>query len=138
MEEAPENGKESSHSARANGMKEWMKPIIVANFVVAIITVVIVITIRVWDFECSTFGEIIHEEVVVSTLFDECSCVIHRLLGQNVVWVQFSRDHQHVVQPHTLLTCLLQKYTIHNNKCCLHPQFNPSHAKNVLTYPVTC
>jgi hypothetical protein len=24
MEEAPENGKESSHSAHANGMKEWM------------------------------------------------------------------------------------------------------------------
>jgi len=23
MEEAPENGKESSHSARANGMNEW-------------------------------------------------------------------------------------------------------------------
>jgi len=24
MEEAPENGKESSHSAHANGMNEWM------------------------------------------------------------------------------------------------------------------
>jgi hypothetical protein len=24
MEEAPENGKESSHSARANGMNEWI------------------------------------------------------------------------------------------------------------------
>ena len=24
MEEAPENGKELSHSAHANGMKEWM------------------------------------------------------------------------------------------------------------------
>jgi len=24
MQEAPEKGKESSHSARANGMKEWM------------------------------------------------------------------------------------------------------------------
>jgi len=24
MEEAPENGKESSHSARANGMNEWV------------------------------------------------------------------------------------------------------------------
>ena len=24
MEEAPENGKESSHSAQANGMNEWM------------------------------------------------------------------------------------------------------------------
>jgi hypothetical protein len=24
MEEAPENGKESSHSARASGMNEWM------------------------------------------------------------------------------------------------------------------
>jgi len=24
MEEAPENGKESSHSARANGKNEWM------------------------------------------------------------------------------------------------------------------
>ena len=24
MEEAPENGKESSHSAHANGMSEWM------------------------------------------------------------------------------------------------------------------
>jgi hypothetical protein len=25
MEEAPENGKESSHSAHANGMNKWMK-----------------------------------------------------------------------------------------------------------------
>jgi len=25
MEEAPENGKELSHSAHANGMNEWMK-----------------------------------------------------------------------------------------------------------------
>jgi hypothetical protein len=24
MEEAPENGKESSHSAHANGMNEWL------------------------------------------------------------------------------------------------------------------
>jgi hypothetical protein len=24
MKEAPENGKESSHSAQANGMNEWM------------------------------------------------------------------------------------------------------------------
>jgi hypothetical protein len=24
MEEAPENGKESSHAAHANGMNEWM------------------------------------------------------------------------------------------------------------------
>jgi len=24
MEEAPENGKEKSHSARANGINEWM------------------------------------------------------------------------------------------------------------------
>jgi hypothetical protein len=28
MEEAPENGKESSHSAHANGMNEWMHDMI--------------------------------------------------------------------------------------------------------------
>jgi hypothetical protein len=67
--------------------------------------------------------------MVVSTLFDEPSCVIHRLLRQNVFGVLFSWDHQHIVQPHPLVTCLLRKYTIHNNKYSLSLHLNPFHAK---------
>ena len=44
MEEVPENGKESSHSARANGMNEWMDIICNIKFFSCVF-------ISVWSFE---------------------------------------------------------------------------------------